>query len=46
VRAHTVDDANLYDEFENVEAIAENMLVSKKLSEEVFKYSGYYEKAE
>lgn len=39
VRAHTVDDAKSYDDFENVRAIAENMLISKKLSEEVFKYS-------
>jgi len=46
VRAHSVDDAKQYDDFENVEAIAENMLISKKLSEEVFKHSGYYEKDE
>ena len=44
VRAHSLDDAKYYEEFENVEAIAENMLISRKLSEEVFKYMGYYER--
>lgn len=39
VRAHTLSDAKLYDEFENVEAIAENMIISEELAEEVFKYS-------
>ncbi len=43
VRAHTADDAKVYDGFENVEAIAENILISKKLSNKVFKHSGYYE---
>lgn len=46
VRAHSADDLKLYDDFDNVTAIAENMLISKKLSEEVFKQSGYYEKEE
>lgn len=43
VRAHTVDDVKYYDEFENVEVIAENIIISKKLSEAVFKHSGYHE---
>ncbi len=43
VRAHSIDDAKLYDEYTNIEAIAENVLVSKKLSAAVLKYSGQYD---
>jgi CPA2 family monovalent cation:H+ antiporter-2 len=39
VRAHSMADAKLYDEFENVETVAENMIISEELAEEVFKYS-------
>ncbi|MFK7840416.1 MAG: cation:proton antiporter [Bdellovibrionales bacterium] len=44
VRAHSAEDLQLYEAFENVEAVAENMIISKKLSEEVFKHCGYYDK--
>jgi CPA2 family monovalent cation:H+ antiporter-2 len=46
VRAHSVDDVEIYNDFENVGAVAENILVSNKLSEEVLKYGGYYERSE
>lgn len=45
VRAHSTEDVELYSDFENVDAIAENVLIGTKLSEEVFKRSGYREKA-
>ncbi len=43
VRAHSADEVQLYTEFEKVEAIAENMIISKKLSQEVLLQCGYYE---
>ena len=46
VRAHAKEDTEFFNDFENVDAIAENILISKKLSAEVFKQSGYFEKHE
>lgn len=46
VRAQTTEDAKLYNQFENVDAIAENMIISQKLSEVVFMYGGYHETQE
>lgn len=46
VRAHSEEDVKLYDEYENVAAIAENLIISQKLSEKVFNYSGYYKTIE
>lgn len=43
VRAHTVDDAKLYDAFAKVDVIAENMIISKELSQYVFKNNGYFD---
>jgi CPA2 family monovalent cation:H+ antiporter-2 len=43
IRAHNLEDQDAYNDFENVDAIAENILISQKLSEKVFVQCGVYE---
>lgn len=44
IRAHNIEDEDAFNVFENVDAVAENALISAKLSEKIFNQCGFYEK--
>jgi CPA2 family monovalent cation:H+ antiporter-2 len=43
VRAHTQKDANSFNDYENVDAIAENQLISSRLSEKVLSHCDHFD---
>jgi len=43
IRAHSISDQNSFNEFKNVDAIAENTLISEKLAEKIFSKCTSYE---
>lgn len=43
IRAHTKEEAEIFNKYENVDAIAENEVISKKLSEKVLFHCDYFD---
>jgi CPA2 family monovalent cation:H+ antiporter-2 len=46
IRAHNTEDERTFNDFDNVDAVAENMLISAKLSEKILNKCGFYDKIE
>ena len=46
IRAHNTEDERTFNDFDNVDAVAENMLISAKLSEKILNKCGFYDNIE
>jgi voltage-gated potassium channel Kch len=46
IRAHNTEDERTFNDFDNVDAVAENMLISAKLSEKILNKCGLYDNIE